>query len=182
MLDKNGLEITENTVVEIKDAPFEKDNGLFMVEEVWYSGTCKLVKLNSVMAKTKVNTYWPLRNTSKKYARAFNSTRGAATIEVLCPYVEPTEQDREDNNTDNVKFLKRGIRVSGVYCPCYYCKLDDGNIRITAKDNRHLPNDIGEIRNDTNWMWDEVKPDYCILHPEDKYYNKVLEVIRSLST
>ena len=176
MLDKNGNEIRENVVVEIKDAPFVKDNGLFLVEEAISDYSFILRKLNTVMAKTKVTTRWPLFSKSRKFQNEFYTQVNAATIEVLCPYVEP-EETEEDDSQDIVRFLKKGIKVHGIYYPCFYAKRDDNSISIVSKDrSKHLPNELGDVRNDSNWMFDDIRPDYCILRPGDTFYQKALSV------
>jgi hypothetical protein len=181
MNDINNKEILENSVVEIRGAYSKADNGLWLVESV-HADRLWLQKLNKDMSKSK-GTYntknWPLRSYSNdrfKRCEMNQYNREHATIEMLCPYVEPAPK----KISNEMRILKKGIRKGENYCPCSYWMNNDKSITVYARSyGDHLPSELGNIVNNSDSMTDYFEIDHCYLHPGDKHYDTVLAIIQS---
>lgn len=177
-----NLEIKENSVVEISDAFFQKDNGLFVVEKSYTyndgSQSFYLTKLNKKnMAKTKTTTSWPLcayLNDPVKNRQANRHNEQYAKIKFLCPYVEPEKKPV----SNEVKILKHGIKKGENYCPCYFWKNSNETITISSRHyNTHIPREIGDVHNDSDSMTDYFETDSCTITSENPYYKIILKKV-----
>ena len=94
MLDKNGYEILTGDIVEIKNAYFKSDNGLYFVRHSagdpdWLGSDHSLKKIskNGKIRKSKNSTgFWPIMvtvNDREKRAAAKEWNRKNATIEIV---------------------------------------------------------------------------------------------------
>lgn len=101
MLDKNGIEIKTGDVVEIKNAYFKNDNGLYFVEhspeEVGWCGndySLRRIKKNGQLSTAKANIcFWPIAvfvSDRMKRAEANTWNKEHATIEIR------TDIDRQE--------------------------------------------------------------------------------------
>lgn len=178
--DINNKEIVSGYVVEIKGAYSKSDNGLWYVDHSSDRGIW-LHKLNKDMSKSKgkytcIN--WPLRSYSNNRCKRYEINEyneANATIEMLCPYVEPTPKPE----SNEIKILKKGIRKGDKYYPCYYWKNSDGTVTVYAKDYGYdgLPDEIGNVINETNGQIDYFEKSHCYLKEGDRYYNEVMAVV-----
>ena len=177
MNDSFGKQITVGMVVEISNAFFATQNGMFVVESVYDNGGCYLTKLTSRMTKTKHTLGLPLRaytNDSYKNYQANKHNAENAKIQVLCPYVEPEKKAV----SNEVKILKKGIRKGENYCPCFYNKNSDGSITIYSRQyNTHIPREIGNVRNESDSMTDYFETDSCTVTPDNPYYKVILNKV-----
>lgn len=177
MNDSFGKQITVGMVVEISNAFFATQNGMFVVENVYSNGDCYLCKLTSRMTKTKQTLGLPLRsylNDAHKNRLAREHNEVHAKIQVLCPYVEPEKKPV----SNEVKILKKGIRKGENYCPCFYWKNNDGSITIYSRQyNTHIPREIGLVRNDSDSMTDYFETDSCRVTPDNPYYKVILKKV-----
>lgn len=182
MLDMNGKEIKAGFVVEVRGAYSDKDNGLYLVTHTDGLNWVSLHKLNKDMTQSqgKYATHsWPIvsytNDDAKRYA--INShNRTHATIEMLCPYVEPVKKPV----SNEMRILKNGIRKGEDYIPCYYWLNRDNSITVYARDySKHLPRELGDIKNDSDSMTDYFEKDSCELNPGDKHYDKIFSIIQS---
>lgn len=93
MLDKNGIEMVTGMVVEIKDAYFKNDNGLYYIDytpgDVGWLGkdySLKKIKRNGQLSTAKKNIcFWPIAaftSDSSKNAACHSWNEEHATIEV----------------------------------------------------------------------------------------------------
>ncbi len=79
-----------------------------------------------------------------------------------------------------IKILQNGIKHSdGGYTPCFYSmgnslKHSKDCITITARDYENLPDELGKVQNDSDYMTDYFDNDRVYLEPGDKYYNEAL--------
>ena len=179
MRDFNGNEITSNMVVEIKDAYSAQDNGLWLVERIYDDSSLWLVKLNKDLSKSKSKynvRSWPLKSYMNDCIKRYEINQynqNHAKLFALFPYIEPAQKSKKVSN--EVKILKKGIRKGEDYCPCCYWLNRDYSITIISKHyNTHIPREVGDVRNDSDSMTDYFEKDSCVLHPGDKYYDKVL--------
>lgn len=174
--DINNKEIVSGYVVEIKGAYSKSDNGLWYVDHssdrvVW------LQKLNKDMSKAKgkySSKSWPLRSYANDpwKRREINEYNDAnATIEMLCPYVEPPKKEV----SNEIRILKRGIRKGEKYYPCFYWLNSDNSITVYAREYGYdgLPDEIGNVINETNGQIDYFEKSHCYLREGDRYYNEV---------
>lgn len=185
--DINNKEITAGMVVEISGAYSKSDNGLWYVDHLWcgesyysaYDGNKALWlhKLNKDMSKAKgkySSKSWPLRSHANDpwKRREINSYNEAnAKIEMLCPYVEPEKKQV----SNEIRILKRGIRKGEKYYPCFYWLNSDNSITVYAREYGYdgLPDEIGNVINETNGQIDYFEKSHCFLREGDRYYNEV---------
>lgn len=93
MKDKNGKELTTGQIVEIRNAYFKSDNGLFFVEkspgDPWYIGsdiTLKRINRNGKLSKTNPIQFWPICifvSDHKKRYEGNSWNKQHATIEIV---------------------------------------------------------------------------------------------------
>lgn len=178
-IDIRGREIKVGVVVEIRNAYGKTHNGLWLVEQSHDNGHLWLIKLNKDMRKSKSSspsseTSWPLHsymNDPYKRREINQYNEAHAVIEVLCPYVEPEKKPV----SNEIRFTKKGIRKGEDYCSCYYWLNRDGSIHISARHyNQHIPREVGDVRNESDSMYDYFETDSCTLHPGDKFYKEAL--------
>lgn len=77
-----------------------------------------------------------------------------------------------------IKIMQNGIKWGeGEYTPCYYSmgnniKHSDVCITIYARDYEHLPAELGNIQNDSDYQTDYFDSDKVVLEPGDKFYDE----------
>ena len=83
---------------------------------------------------------------------------------------------------NQIKFLKKGIRVNGEYFKVFYTKggwvnMCEKTIGIYIRECKHFPKVKGlTIKNDSDSLTDYYEKDKIYVHPGNKYYNEVNEV------
>lgn len=73
-----------------------------------------------------------------------------------------------------VKLLANGIKNNGDYIRCFYTE-KNGSILITARDYKHLPKELGNIKNNSDVITDYFENDYVLITPANKYYKAAKE-------
>lgn len=79
-----------------------------------------------------------------------------------------------------IKIMQNGIKWGeGEYTPCFYSmgnniKHSDVCITIYARDYEHLPRELGNVQNDSDYQTDYFDSDKVVLEPGDKFYNEAL--------
>jgi len=184
MTDKNGKEMKTGDVVEVRNAYFKNDNGLFKIihapgDKEWTGNDYCLKKLNKdgTFSTAKYNLGWyPLKSYTNDWrkrheAKAHNAQ--FATIEVIDFVPIKARKPQE-----GVKFLFNGIKVNGTLYKAHYsistCRDEpEGTITIYARGG-HLPRISGlNVQNDSDSQTDYFEYDRARVRPASKYYNEV---------
>lgn len=85
-----------------------------------------------------------------------------------------------------IKFLKKGIKINGVYYRVWYSKgsytkeskIPEDTITIYKRDYGHFPNiDSFNIINDSDYQTDYFEKDRVRITLDNIYYKQVLEVM-----
>lgn len=70
-----------------------------------------------------------------------------------------------------IKFLQNGIRADGKYFPVYYSLRDsDKAVCVRARTYGKLPEELGEIINNSDSMTDYFEKDRCYITRDDPRY------------
>lgn len=81
-----------------------------------------------------------------------------------------------------IKIMQNGIKFDGGYTPCFYSmgnKLNhsDKCIAIYARDYEHLPAELGNIHNDSDYQSDYFDSDKVYLEQVTNFMMKQLQLI-----
>lgn len=78
-----------------------------------------------------------------------------------------------------IKIMQNGIKFDGGYTPCFYSmgntlNHSDKCIAIYARDYEHLPAELGNIHNDSDYQSDYFDCDKVYIEPGDKFYDEAV--------
>lgn len=80
---------------------------------------------------------------------------------------------------DEIRITKYGIRKGDYYCPCVYTPNNDGSVTVYARRyDRHIPRELGEIRNGTDVSSDYFEADSCRVYEGNPYYETLCKKSR----
>lgn len=144
MLDSNGIEMATGMVVEIKNAYFKNDNGLYLIthtpgDESWCGSDygLKRIKRNGEPAKTNPVAFWPLCSfTSDRFKNA------------------SADKWNKENATITVKNLK-------------------SNEHLISFFTKNLE-ELKERKKYTEWNWGDGHPEVKRLENTIEHYRRVI--------
>lgn len=74
-----------------------------------------------------------------------------------------------------ITFTMHGLRADDEYIKCSYFMQDNKNILISAYDFKHLPKELGEVKNNTDIISDYMCDDFVEIKSNSPFYRDVLK-------
>lgn len=180
MKDSNGQELHINQIVTVSNTFSKTHSGNYVVDRVSEdSAYLKPLNKDLSLSKSKESISWPIRmccNDRCKRREGNLHNKQFAQIVGMGDWTEPAPKPKKMG----IKFLQNGIRRDDEYIPVYY-SLDMRTqiITIYARSYcKHLPREIGNVRNESDSMTDYFETDSCRLSPSDPFYKQALEVCK----